>query len=153
MVQQSSIKVVTKNRKARHNYHIFDTWEAGIVLKGTEVKSLRAGTANLKDSYARLENGEVVLHEFHISAYEKGGYYNHPPTRPRKLLLHKKEIRKLKGKVEEKGLTLIPLQVYFKNGKAKVQLGLAKGKKIYDKRVDIAKRDSEMEVRRSMKNY
>ena len=146
-----SIKIVTQNRKARHDYHILNRWEAGIVLKGTEVKSLRAGKANLKDSYARVIKGEVILFEFHISPYEKGSFFNHPPTRPRKLLLHKNEIRKLKGSVEEKGLTLVPLKVYFKSGKAKVELALAKGKKSYDRRADIAKRDAKREIDRVYK--
>lgn len=146
-----SIKLVTQNRKARHDYHILDRWEAGIVLKGTEVKSLRAGKANLKDSYARIEKGEVILYQFHISPYEKGSYSNHPPLRPRKLLLHKKEIRRLKGRVEEKGLTLVPLKVYFKNGIAKLELALARGKKTYDRRADIARRDSDRDVERTFK--
>jgi SsrA-binding protein len=146
-----SIQIVTQNRKARHDYLILDTWEAGIVLQGTEVKSLRTGKANLKDSHARIENGEVILLEFHISPYEKGGYANHNPVRPRKLLLHKKEIRKLTGKVEEKGLTLIPLKVYFKQGKAKVELALARGKKQYDRREDIAKRDANRDMEREFR--
>jgi len=146
-----SIKIITQNRKARHDYHILDTWEAGIVLRGTEVKSLRAGMANLKDSYARVEAGEVILYQVHISPYEKGSIYNHPPLRPRKLLLHKKEIRKLRGRVVEKGLTLIPLKVYFKDGKAKVEIALARGKKFYDKREAIAKRDADREVERTLR--
>lgn len=146
-----SLKIVTQNRKARYEYHILETWEAGVVLRGTEVKSLRAGKANLKDSYARVENGEIILYQFHISPYEKGSIYNQPPLRPRKLLLHKKEILKLQGRVEERGLTLIPLKVYFKNGKAKVELALARGKKIYDKRADIAKRDSDREIERTFR--
>jgi SsrA-binding protein len=146
-----SIQIVTQNRKARHDYLILDTWEAGIVLQGTEVKSLRVGKANLKDSHARVENGEVILYEFHISAYDKGGYANHDPVRPRKLLLHKKEIRKLTGKVEEKGLTLIPLKIYFKQGKAKVELALARGKKQYDRRADIAKRDANRDMEREFR--
>lgn len=146
-----SIKIVTQNRKARYDYAILDRWEAGMVLTGTEVKSLRAGKANLKDSYARVENGEVFLHQFHISPYEKESHFNHHPLRTRKLLLHKKEIKKLKGSVEEKGLTLVPLKVYFKNGIAKVELALAKGKKTYDRRADIAKRDSDREIARAFK--
>ncbi len=146
-----SIKIITQNRKARHDYHILDTWEAGIVLRGTEVKSLRAGMANLKDSYARVEAGEVILYQVHISPYEKGSIYNHPPLRPRKLLLHKKEIRKLRGRVVEKGLTLIPLKVYFKDGKAKVEIALARGKKFYDKREAIAKRDADREMERTFR--
>jgi SsrA-binding protein len=151
MEDRVSIKIVTQNRKAKHDYHILDTWEAGIVLQGTEVKSLRLGNANLKDSYARVESGEVILYQFHISSYEKGSFSNHPPLRPRKLLLHKKEIRKLQGRVEEKGLTLIPLKVYFKGGKAKVELALARGKRLYDKRTAIAKRDSDREMERSLR--
>ena len=146
-----SLQIVTKNRKARYSYHILDKWEAGIVLQGTEVKSLRAGKANLKDSYARIEAGEIFLYQFHISQYEKASIYNHHPLRKRKLLLHKKEIRKLSGHVQEKGLTLIPLQVYFVRGKAKVEIALAKGKKLYDKRTDIAKRDSDRDMAREFK--
>lgn len=147
-----SVKMVTQNRKARHEYHILDTWEAGIILQGTEVKSLRTGKANLKDSYARIQDAEVILYHFHISPYEKGNIYNHDPVRPRKLLLHKREIRKLRGSVEEKGLTLIPLKVYFKGGRAKVELALARGKKFYDKRADIAKRDADRDLERTFKN-
>ncbi|MBN2105466.1 SsrA-binding protein SmpB [bacterium] len=150
--KNSSIKIVTQNRKARHDYHIIETWEAGMVLRGTEVKSLRDGKANLKDSYARLENGEVFLYNCHISPYEKGTYANHDPERKRKLLLNRQEIRKLTGKVEEKGLTLIALKIYFKHGIAKVELGLARGKKLYDRRADIAKRDMKREIERSLKH-
>ncbi|MCK5148381.1 SsrA-binding protein SmpB [bacterium] len=147
-----AIKVVTKNRKARHEYHIIETWEAGMVLQGTEVKSLRDGKANLKDSHARLTKaGEVFLVSMHISPYDKGTYDNHVPERPRKLLMHKREIRKLKSRVLEKGLTLIPLKVYFKNGKAKVEIALCQGKKHYDKRSDIAARDAKRDMERSMK--
>lgn len=144
-------KVVARNRKARYDFHILKTWEAGIVLKGTEVKSLRLGKVTIKDSYARVENGEVVLYNLHISEYKNKGYSDHNPTRSRKLLLHKREIRKLKGSVEEKGLTLIPLQVYFIRGKAKIELALAKGKKTYDKRKDIARRDSDREVKKVLR--
>lgn len=147
-----SEKIVTVNRKARHNYEIIDTMEAGIALMGTEVKSLRAGKINLKDSYARVKNGEVWLIGTHISAYSHGSYNNHLPERERKLLLHKREIRKLIGKVEEAGLTLVPLKIYFKNGKAKVQLGLARGKRTFDKRHDMAKRDAQREISRQMKD-
>ena len=146
-----SEKVVTVNRKARHNYEIIDTYEAGIVLLGTEVKALRAGKINLKDAYARVKDGEVWLFGVHISPYSHGSYNNHEPERERKLLLHKWEIRRLIGKVEEAGLTLIPLKVYFKNGKIKVQLALARGKRVYDKRHDIAKRDAQREISRHMK--
>ncbi len=139
-------KTVVTNRKARHLYDILETLEAGIVLQGTEVKSLRAGKANLGDAYARIKNGEVWLEDMHISPYEHGNVYNHDPLRPRKLLLHKREIKRLMGKVQEKGLTLIPLRVYFKRGKAKVELALAKGKKIYDRREAIKRRDQEREL-------
>jgi len=145
-------KIITTNRKARHEYHVLDTMEAGIVLAGTEVKALRDGRANLKDSYANVKDGEVFLYNTHISPYDFGNINNHDPTRVRKLLLHKKEIKKLIGKTHEKGLTLVPLKLYFKNGKVKVQLALAKGKKIYDKRQDIAKRESDLELRRVLKH-
>ena len=143
--------IVIQNRKARYLFHFLDKWEVGIVLQGTEVKSLRDGKANLKDSYARIEAGEIFLYQFHISQYDKGSIYNHHPLRKRKLLMHKKEIRKLKGRVEEKGLTLVPLRVYFARGKAKIELALAKGKKSYDKRADIAKRDSDRDIEREFK--
>ncbi len=145
-------KIITINRKARHEYQVLDTLEAGIVLAGTEVKALRDGRANLKDSYANVKDGEVFLYNIHISPYDFGNINNHDPIRVRKLLLHKKEIKKLIGKTQEKGLTLIPLKLYFKNGKVKVQLALAKGKKVYDKRQDIAKRESDIEVRRALKD-
>ena len=150
--EKTGINIVTQNRKARHNYHILETWEAGMVLKGTEVKSLRNGKANLKDSYARVEAGEVYLYHCHISPYDKGTYDNHDPERERKLLLNRREIRKLTGKVEEKGLTLVPLKIYFKQGRAKVELGLARGKKFYDKRADIAKRDIQRDMDRALKH-
>jgi SsrA-binding protein len=142
---------ITVNRKARHEYTIVQTYEAGIVLKGTEVKSLRLGKVNLVDSYASLNNGEVWLFSANISAYEQGNINNHEPTRTRKLLLNKNEIRKLIGKVKEKGLTLVPLRLYFKNGKVKVELALAKGKKTYDKRESIAKRDLQRDKERKFK--
>jgi len=148
----TGIKIVTQNRKARHDYHILETWEAGMVLQGTEVKSLRAGKANLKDSYAKVEQGEVFLYNCHISPYEKGTYANHDPERKRKLLLNQREIRKLTGKVEEKGLTLIALKIYFKRGLAKIELGLARGKKLYDRRADIAKRDMQRDMERTLKH-
>ncbi len=146
-----SEKLITNNRKARHDYHILDKIEAGIVLQGTEVKSLRDGRANLKDSYASVKGEELFLYNLHISPYSHGNISNHDPVRVRKLLLHKKEIRKLIGKTQEKGLTLVPLRLYFKAGKAKVELGVAKGKKSYDKRQDLAKRDAERELQRAMK--
>lgn len=145
------IKVVAENRKARHDYFIEETYEAGIALVGTEVKSLRAGKANLRDSYAEVINGEVFLQNMHISPYEKGNRFNHDPKRPRKLLLHKHEIRRLIGRTMQKGYTLIPLRIYFKRGKAKVELALARGKKLYDKRESIARRDAEREIAREFR--
>jgi len=150
--EQSSIKIVATNRKARYRYNIIDTWEAGIVLQGTEVKSLRNGKANIADSHARIINGELFLFHLHISPYEKGNIYNHEPTRTRKLLLHKREIRRLEGRVEEKGLTLIPLKIYFRRGRAKVEIGLAKGKKLHDKRKDIAQRDAKRDAERELRH-
>ncbi|PKM83140.1 MAG: SsrA-binding protein [Firmicutes bacterium HGW-Firmicutes-14] len=146
-----NIKTITENRKARHDYHIEETFEAGIVLAGTEVKSLRAGRANLKDSFARVDHGEIFLYNAHISPYDQGNRFNHDPLRTRKLLMHKHEIRKLIGRVHEKGLTLVPLKMYFKNGKAKVQLALAKGKKLYDKRDDMAARDAKREMEKAFR--
>lgn len=146
-------KVIATNRKARHDYHIDETYEAGIVLRGTEVKSLRARKVSLKESYAEVRNGEVFIVNLHISPYEAGNQFNHDPKRTRKLLMHKSEIRRLIGKTREKGYTLIPLRMYFnERGKAKVELGLARGKKTYDKRQDIAKRDAERDLRRTMAN-
>ena len=147
-----SQKVITVNRKARHNFEILDTFQAGMVLLGTEVKSLRLGKVNLKDSYARIRNGEVWLIGVHISMYTHGSYNNHEPERERKLLLHKYEIRRLTGKVEEAGLTLVPLKMYFQDGKAKVELGLARGKRRHDKRQDIAKREAMREINRKLKS-
>jgi SsrA-binding protein len=146
-----NVKTVTENRKARHEYHIMETFEAGIALSGTEVKSLRAGKANLQDSFARVENAELMLYNMHISPYEQGNQFNHEPKRTRRLLMHKREIMRLLGKTREKGLALIPLKVYFKNGLAKVELALAKGKKMYDRRDDIAARDAKREMERAMK--
>ncbi len=152
MEKQDHEKNITVNRKARHEYSILQTFEAGIVLQGTEVKALRQGKANLVDSYANIEKGELWLMSANISAYEQGNINNHEPTRPRKLLLNKSEIRRLIGKVKEKGLTLIPLRLYFKNGKVKVELAIAKGKKVYDKRESIAKRDFQRDQERRFKN-
>jgi SsrA-binding protein len=152
MENQDQEKNITVNRKARHEYFIIQTFEAGIVLTGTEVKALRQGKANLVDSYANVEKGEVWLMSANISAYELGNINNHEPTRTRKLLLNKNEIRKLIGKVKEKGLTLIPLRLYFKNGKVKVELAVVKGKKVYDKRESIAKRDFQRDQERRFKN-
>jgi len=146
--EESGEQLVTTNRKARHDYTILDTCEAGLVLKGTEVKSLRQGKANLTDGYAMLKHGEMWLLGMHISPYEQGSYSNVDPVRSRKLLLHKNEIRKLVGKLQQKGLTLIPLKVYFKNNVAKVLIGIAQGKKSYDKRADIAEREVKRDLRR-----
>ncbi|HOB41153.1 MAG: SsrA-binding protein SmpB [Limnochordia bacterium] len=147
----AQIKVVTENRKARHDYFIEETMEAGIVLQGTEVKSIRLGRVNLKDSYARVENGEVFLYGMHISPYEQGNRFNHDPLRPRKLLLHKREIRRLLGKTREEGYTLVPTRLYFNRGKCKVELALAKGKRKYDKRESYAKRDAERRARQALR--
>ena len=144
----SDEKLVTTNRKARHEYFVLDTYEAGIVLTGTEVKSLRQGSANLSDGYATVINGEIWLHGMHISPYKQGSYANVDPLRDRKLLLHGDEIRRLMGKINEKGLTLIPLKVYFKKNVAKVLIGVCKGKKEYDKRQAIARRDADRDLRR-----
>lgn len=146
-----NIKIITKNRKARYDYKVLDTYEAGLALTGTEVKSLREGKANLKDSYARVENGEAFLHNLHISEYTQGNQFNHDPTRKRKLLLHGHEINRLRGRVEEKGLTLVPLMLYFRRGKAKVELAVARGKREYDRRHDIAHRDAQREIERALR--
>jgi len=142
-------QVVARNKRARHDYHILETWEAGLVLTWTEVKSLRDGKANLADAYGVVNGGEVYLLNLHISPYEQGNYFNHEPTRTRKLLLHKKEIRKLIGGVEREGLTLVPLDLYFKRGVAKITLALGKGKKLHDKRDDARRRDDEREMARA----
>lgn len=144
------VKVVAENRKARHDYFIEETYEAGIVLVGTEVKSIRAGKVSLRDSYAEVLNGEVFLQQMHISPYEKGNRFNHDPKRPRKLLLHKREIKRLLGRTMQKGYTLIPLRLYFKKGRVKVELALGRGKKLYDKREDIARRDAQREIARAL---
>lgn len=149
VASEKGFKTVTDNRRARHEYHVLETYEAGIALSGTEVKSLRAGRANLQDSFARVENGEVMLYNLHISPYEQGNRYNHEPKRTRTLLMHKQEIMRLYGKVREKGLALIPLKIYFNpRGKVKVEVALAQGKKSYDKRQDIAARDAKREMDR-----
>ena len=146
MCEMHGVKIICQNRKARHDYFILDEYEAGMVLLGTEVKSLRLGRANLKDSYAKVRGGEVFLYNMHIGAYPFAAHGNHDPLRPRKLLLHKQEIKRLVGKVKEKGQALIPLQVYFKEGKAKVTLALAKGKRKHDKRDAIRKREEKREL-------
>jgi SsrA-binding protein len=145
------IKLVSQNRKARHDYHIQETVEAGLVLTGPEVKSLRLGRANLKDSYAQPKSGEIFLHQVHISPYENSPLGDQDPTRTRKLLLHQHEIRRLVSKIKEKGLTLIPLRLYFRGGKAKIELALAKGKKSYDKRETIRKRDLDREAEQDIR--
>lgn len=152
-MNENYIKVVAENRKARHNYFIEDTYEAGMVLVGTEVKSLRLGRANLKDSYARIKKGEIFVHQLHIGAYPFAHYDNHDPLRTRKLLLHKHEIKKLYGKMNEKGYSLVPLKLYFQKGKAKLTLALAKGKRKFDKRETIRRRDQERDLERSKKEH
>ncbi|HKG93453.1 MAG TPA: SsrA-binding protein SmpB [Gemmatimonadaceae bacterium] len=139
---------IARNKRARHDYHILETWEAGLVLTGTEVKALRDGKANLADAYGVVKDGEVFLLNMHVSPYEKGNQFNHEPTRTRKLLLHRREIRRLIGAVEREGLTLVPLDLYFKNGVAKLSIALAKGKKLHDKRDDARRRDDEREMAR-----
>jgi SsrA-binding protein len=148
----SGMKTITVNRKAYHDYHILETVEAGIVLTGTEIKSIRAGRVNLRDAFARPEAGELWLFNVHIARYEAGGHYNHEPTRPRKLLLHRKQIDSLIGTMTQKNLTLVPLKLYIKNRTAKVELGVARGKKLYDKREAIARREVEREIERGMKS-
>jgi SsrA-binding protein len=150
MKTADDIKILVENRKARHDYFIHDTYEAGIALTGTEVKSLRAGKANLRDSYAQVDkSAQVYLYNLHISPYEEGNRFNHDPLRTRKLLLHRAEINKLIGKVREKGYTLVPLRLYMRRGKVKVAVGLATGKKLYDKRSDQAEKDARREIERA----
>ena len=147
-----SIKLIANNKKAYHDYFIEDTYEAGISLHGTEVKSLRMGKCSVKESFVRIENGEVFIYGMHISPYEKGNIFNKDPLRVRKLLLHKREIRKIEGQIAQKGYTVVPLSVYFSGSLVKVEIGLAKGKKLYDKRQDIAKKDQRREAERKFKN-
>ena len=144
-------KLICTNKKARRNYAIDETYEAGMVLMGTEVKALRGGKAHLKDSYARIKDGEIFLVDTHISPYSHGNQLNHEPDRIRKLLMHKREIRKLYGKTRERGYTLVPLKIYFKDGKAKVEIGLGKGKRLYDKREDLKRKAMEREIERAFK--
>jgi SsrA-binding protein len=151
VASQPEVTSVARNRRARHDYHILETWEAGMVLTGTEVKALRQGKANLTDSFAQVRDAEVFLVNMHISPYEKGSVFNHEPTRARKLLLHRREIRRLIGAVERQGLTIVPLEVYFSKGKAKVELALVKGKKLHDKRDTERKREAEREMARAMR--
>ena len=144
-------KLVANNKKAYHDYFIEEKYECGIALHGTEVKSMRAGKCSIKEAFIRIEDGEVFVYGMHVSPYEKGNIFNKDPLRVKKLLLHKQEINKLIGKIKEKGYTLVPLQVYFSKGKVKVEIGLARGKKLYDKRDDIAKKDQRREVERDFK--
>ena len=150
---EEHIKIIAQNRKARFNYIIDDVFEAGLVLKGTEVKSLRQGRVNLKDAYARIKDGELYVYQMHISPYPFAFYDNHDPLRPRKLLMHKREIERLNAKVNEQGYTLVPLKIYFKKGKAKISLALARGKKKYDKRETIRRREEQREMDRARKKY
>ena len=148
---KTSTKLIANNKKAYHDYFILDTYEAGIALHGTEVKSLRMGKCSVKESFIRVEKGEVFIYGMHISPYEKGNIFNKDPLRPRKLLLHKAEINKMIGKTKEKGMAIVPLKVYFKGSLVKVEIGLARGKKLYDKRNDIAKKDQQREAQRDFK--
>ena len=153
MAKAHGTKLIANNKKAFHDFFILDTYEAGISLAGTEVKSLRMGKCSIKESFIRIENGEVFIYGMHISPYEKGNIFNKDPLRVRKLLLHKKEINKLLGKIKQDGLTLIPLSLYYKGQRVKLELGLCKGKKLYDKREDIAKRDAKRNMDRAMKDF
>ena len=150
--KDSPEELIADNRKARHDYHILDSFEAGVVLQGTEVKAMREGRSNLRDAYCRFERGEAFLMGVHVGQYSHGGYASHDPLRPRKLLLHQEELRKLFGKMTEKGLTIVPLRMYFRKGRVKVEIALAKGKKLYDKRETAKRRDAERETRAAMKN-
>lgn len=149
--KKDSQKLIANNKKAYHDYFIDETYEAGVALHGTEVKSMRMGKCSIKESFIRIENGEVFVYGMHVSPYEKGNIFNKDPLRVKKLLMHKYEINKLAGKIAEKGYTLVPLQVYFKEGRVKVEVGLARGKKLYDKRQDIAKKDQRREAEREYK--
>ena len=151
MAKNETMKLVANNKKAYHDYFIEEKYECGIALHGTEVKSLRMGKCSIKEAFIRIENGEVFVYGMHISPYEKGNIFNKDPLRVKKLLMHRQEIRKLLGKIKEKGYTLVPLQVYFSRGKAKAEIGLARGKKLYDKREDIAKKDARRESERAVK--
>ena len=151
MPKQTGVKQIAANRKAFHDYFVLERFEAGIELAGTEVKSLRAGTVNMKDSYCTIKNGEIFIRSLHISPYEKGNIFNKDPVRPRRLLMHKREIIKLNARIMQDGVALIPLSMYFKDSRAKVELGLCKGKKLYDKRNDDAKREAMRDIERTMK--
>ena len=150
-MSKEAMKLVANNKKAYHDYFVDEKIEAGLVLHGTEVKSLRMGKCSIKESFIRIENGEMFVYGMHISPYEKGNIFNKDPLRVKKLLLHKSEIIKLTGKIKEKGFTIVPLQVYFKDGKAKMEIGLCRGKKLYDKRQDIAKKDMKREAEKEFK--
>jgi SsrA-binding protein len=150
---QSGDRVVAQNRKARHEFHVLETWEAGIVLQGTEVKSLRDGKANLQDAFARLTNGELWLYNMHVSPYEQGNRFNHDPLRPRKLLMHRNQLRKLVGQAEQQGLTLVPLDIHFTRGLAKVNLALVRGKKLHDKRDTLRQRAEQRDMERGIKEH
>ncbi|OLA80853.1 MAG: SsrA-binding protein [Roseburia sp. 40_7] len=150
-MSKEGIKLIANNKKARHDYFLEELYETGISLHGTEVKSLRMGKCSVKEAFVRIENGEVIIYGMHISPYEKGNIFNKDPLRPKKLLMHKKEILKLQQKIAEKGYTLVPVEVYFKGSLVKVQIALAKGKKLYDKRQDIAKKDQRRESERDFK--
>jgi SsrA-binding protein len=145
-------KIIAKNPTAKHNYTITDSFEAGIVLSGTEIKSIRNGKVNIKDTYVIIKNGEAYILGMHISPYEQGNIFNKDPLRDRKLLLHKREIFKLYGMIKQKSVSLVPLSLYFKNSKIKLEIGIGKGKKLYDKREDMAKKDAEMKIKRALKN-
>ena len=151
MAEKKGIKIAAQNRKAFHDYFVLERYEAGIELFGTEVKSIRAGTVNLKDSFCTIKNGEIFARGLHISPYEKGNIFNRDPMRPKRLLMHKREIMKLNARVMQDGVALIPLSLYFKDGRVKLELGLCKGKKLHDKRDDMAKRDAGREIERAMK--
>ena len=146
------VKIVAKNSKAYHDYFVEDKYEAGIELAGTEVKSIRLGNVNLKDSYCLIKDGEMAVHGMHISPYEKGSFSNTDPIRPKRMLMHKAEIRKFLAKVMQKGYSIVPLQVYLKNGRVKVEIALARGKKLYDKRDDMAKKEAQRDIERSVKD-
>lgn len=149
--EASNFKLIANNKKARHDYFLEETFEAGVELHGTEVKSLRQGHCSIKEAFIHIENGEVIIYGMHISPYEKGNIFNKDPMRPKRLLMHKKEIMRLLGKIKEKGYTLVPVQVYFKGSRVKVEIALARGKKLYDKRQDIAKKDMRREAEREFK--
>lgn len=152
MAEKKQSRIIAQNKKAYHDFFVEETYEAGIELSGTEVKSLRRGNANLKDSFCRIEDGEIFAYGIHISPYEQGNIFNKDPLRPKKLLLHKAEIRKFLAKVMQKGYSIVPLQVYLKNGRVKVEIALARGKKLYDKRDDMAKKEAQRDIERSVKD-